>query len=334
MARAVADRAERRRAGRVRAAVVFVLGVALLTAAGVVVFNDGPAARAALNTATDSPAWMVLALVGLTLVNLASVAGAFWVMTARYGRVGYFEMLALITSGWLLNNLPLRPGLAGRVAYHKAVNGIAIGDSVKVLASVLACAGVAVAMLLGALWVSRGSGGWAAAGAIAAPALILAGVTLALRARRPNGAWRWGACAGLRYVDILAWAGRYALVFAIIGKPIDAWTSATVAAASEAAMLSPVQIGLREWVVGLTSAWAGGREALTSGLIADGLNRGLEIALGLPLGIAAMLWVMKRVKRAGEGGSASRAAASRGAPADNGASEPSGTRGVPGSGGT
>lgn len=280
---------------RWRRAVTFVIGFALLAAAVTVVVRSGGDVARALAASRSAPWWCVLALVCLPLVNIASVACGFWTLTQRHGRVTLREMLALITSGWLLNNLPLRPGLVGRVAYHAAVNSISVRACLVVLLQVIACAGVALAAMLGVLrlGVSMNIGAVGMTALALMPLAVLGGAAVSLRHASSSDAWRFVFCTGCRYVDILAWAARYWLVFRIVGEPITMSKAGAIAAVSEAAMLLPVQIGVREWVVGLTSAWMGGQ--VTSGLMGDLLNRGVEVVLGLPLGLFASAWLFKRV---------------------------------------
>ena len=52
---------------------------------------------------------------------IAAMAGSvllpgltFWILTRRYGRVGHWEMQALMSATALANYLPLRPGLRDR----------------------------------------------------------------------------------------------------------------------------------------------------------------------------------------------------------------------------
>lgn len=292
-----------------RLALGLVAGV-LLTAAALTIFKNKDAALQAWHAARTAPLWLIVPLLILPLVNIASVAVGFWIMTERYGRVRLIEMLALICSGWMLNNLPLRPGLVGRVAYHALVNKIPVRASLTVLMQTLLCAGGALTLMLSVVYLASRAAlpQGVLISAASAPAIFLAFGAWSLRQRaRTSHAWRWIACIACRYVDILVWALRYWLIFQVIGRPMPMVHAGVVAAASEAAMLSPVQIGLREWVVGTTSSWLAepvrwSSELITLGLLADFTNRGIEVALGVPLGLIAAAWLFKRVRiaRAGE----------------------------------
>src|SRR5690606_18485027 len=107
-----------------------------------------------------SPGLLAAAIL-LPVLNWVVVSVSFWVMMGRYGRIGLREMAALIGVAWLLNYLPLRPGLIGRLGYHKAVHGVAIRDSAFVTILGMVATALAVAWLLAMTLVLGGSGGWA-----------------------------------------------------------------------------------------------------------------------------------------------------------------------------
>lgn len=295
---------------RVRRAVIGAAGALLLAAAVFAVCRDAEKTGQAWEAARDAPAWMIVLALAMPLVNIAAVSLSFLVLTGRYGRVGIFEMMGLICSAWLLNMLPMRPGLLGRVGYHKAVNGIAVRDSVKVLVQAIACNGAAMACALGMAVIAAAmrADAWTMGAMLGAPGAVMGAAAAFMRSAGVGRGWkglaaepwRWPAAAALRYVDIIAWVGRYALAFALLGKPLTLVSATATALASEAAMLSPVQVGLREWVVGVTSAAFATEPdgAVSLGLMADLFNRGIELAVALPIGLAASGWLMGRARRA------------------------------------
>lgn len=274
---------------RVRAIVGSVLGLALFIAAVMALLTQRGQMSEAWAAARAAPAWLVALLVALPLGNLAVVSLSFNVLTARFGRVGWSEMAALIASAWLLNYLPLRPGMVGRVAYHKRVNGVLVRDSVRVIGESIALSALAVGMLV---VVSFGADGNNATVAWlgAAPLVVGAAAALALRASGA-GAWRYAAAFSLRYVDAALWVARYAVVFAVIGRPIGAAEAARVTAASQVALMVPLAgngLGLREWAVAITSA-------TDAGLLADVVNRGAELLIAVPAGLLGGWWIARRL---------------------------------------
>ena len=146
-------------------------------------------------------------LVGTVVANLLLTGLLFSLLISRYGKVGVVEMQALIASAALLNFLPLRPGLLGRITYHRAINQIPIAATLKTTLQALglsvALAGyVALALLVAArLEVPL----WAAIG------LALPLLAAAASVKR----WRLiAAAAAIRYVEVLLLAVRYHAAFA------------------------------------------------------------------------------------------------------------------------
>ena len=288
-----------------------VFGLLLLVAAVLTISRNRLGLAQAWDAMRTAPLWLIASLVLAPLVNILVVAMSFWLLTDAEGRVGRREMIALITSAWLLNQLlPLSPGLFGRVAYHKAVNGIPVRRTLAATLQVIACSFVAIAVLMATVLAAapfcRSQGSLAACSF--APLVVFGVAALALTAFGPARlwgftgvpVWRYPACVGLRYIDLLVWVARYALVFAAIGQAVS-WDRATiVGAASEVAMLLPVQYGPRQWVVALVNARLQGQPGLsvadlTPGLLADVLTAAVEAAVSVPLGIAATLWLRRRL---------------------------------------
>ncbi|MEO1129139.1 MAG: hypothetical protein AAFX05_05440 [Planctomycetota bacterium] len=282
--------------------VAYVVAIVLLALAVVTIIRSGDGA-ALPSLSVHLPALAILA--GLTLVTALLSGVAFRILTVRYGHVSWLEMIALVNTAWLLNFLPLRPGLFGRVAYHKAVHGIGVRDSVRVLlwAYTLSLAGAAVVLVLGIAgasmpWLDR----WLP---VIAGVLVLSIAALAVWARhvRPQPdpeVWRAIAVLGIRCVELHLWAARYFICFELVGHPVT-WSAALIfAAVSTVASLVPLSgngLGVREWAVG-GLAWllpgvlaAGTAVTLGVGLEADLINRAVEVLVAVPLGLASALIV-------------------------------------------
>lgn len=250
-----------------------------------------------------NPAWIVL-LVALPVGNVVFTSLTFVVLTGRYEKVTHWEMFLLMLSAGLLNYLPLRPGMVGRVAYHRQVHKIRATDSAKVvlramLSSAISLGGmILVAQGLSALGLTRSW--WVVPLTLLPGALCVLIGTVLMRRQPRRGVWRLVVAIGWRWGDMLLWAVRYALVFMLVGEPIS-WPESTLfAAVSQAAMIIPLfgnGLGLREWAIG---AFAGRRaieaghtqaQTLTnmtaSGLTADLVNRAAELVVLVPLGALA-----------------------------------------------
>ncbi len=314
MSAPVGESARRVRSARV---VGFVLGALLLAGAGAALATRTEDLRAALGAVRTAPPGWFIAAAALPLVTLVATSGAFWVLMNRHGRVRLGEMLALINAAWLLNYLPLWPGMIGRLAYHKSVNGIAVRDSAKAIiwANVLNLlgAGLTLAALAGGSLVFDG-GDWRLAAIGAAPIVVIGGLAAhaARVAPKPEpGLWRLLACAAVRAVEVHIHAARYGVCFAITGSPIDwgaALALACAAALAGAVNAAPNGLGVREWVIALVApvlpVALTGRASLdlTAGLAADLLNRGFEVLVAVPTGLVASAWVAGRVKERGANG--------------------------------
>jgi hypothetical protein len=305
-----------------------VLGLVLLALAVYLVIRQKDAAgnnllTNAWSSLRSAPAWQVATVVALPFANWLIVTLLFHALTNHCAKVRLGEMAALIGSAWLLNAVPGRPGLMGRVAYHTLVNRMAVKDSVKVIVMGIGANAIAVALallLIGATYM----GGSMLPSTLAAdytPRLLIFGAvaTLALllsaawvqRSSRPVSTgpmtpWRFTFAVSMRYADYLVWVARYWLAFTVIGLPITLTEAAGIAAVSQIVQLSPVQVGPREWAVGIAGTFLPSiRKAASSttvnpatGLTADLLNRAAELAVSLPVGLICTWWVFRAVRRA------------------------------------
>jgi len=302
------------RPDRVRRArlIGFALGALLLAAAFGAVLSRAGELNQVWSALRTAPLHLVALGLLLPLATVAVTSLAFWVLTARYGPVRPGEMLALINTAWLLNYLPLWPGMVGRLAYHKTVNGIPLRDSAKAIiwANVLnmGAAAVVLAMLVLASIFFAGSSAVLAV-IVATPVPIAALLALHARRVRPDPdpeLWRLAAAIAIRAAEIHIHAARYAVCFALTGSPIDwggAVALASVAALAGAINIAPNGLGVREWVIGLVApllpvALVGSTTLdLTAGLAADLVNRALEVIVAVPSGLIASAWVARSLKR-------------------------------------
>lgn len=293
------------RASRSRRVVTFTIGVLMLAAAlWAVVRAEGVVARAWASM-QDAPWWLIAAALVLPVLNWLLVSWSFTVLTRRYGRVGGGEMAALIGAAWLLNYLPVRPGLIGRLAYHKKINGIAFTDSARVLALAIVLTGAALLTILAASAAQARLGlSTPMAAAVVAGAALIAG---GLLARAGEDGWRLALAYLARLLDCVAWVLRYLVVYALVGQPVTLGQAAAIAAVSQIVLLIPIignGLGLRELAVGFVGAslpaWyaAGGAPlARTDGWAADLVNRAVELVVAIPVGLACAGWVARRLTR-------------------------------------
>ncbi|MBY0312479.1 MAG: lysylphosphatidylglycerol synthase domain-containing protein [Phycisphaerales bacterium] len=304
----------------------FAVGLLLIIAAIWVVATQGDSLRAAWGSIQDASPWHIAAVLLLPLSSMVITTTIFWLLTRRLGRVSWWEMSALIGSAWLLNMLPFKPGLIGRIAYHKAISGIPIAKSIAVVVIAMVVGTIGIALTLLAVAISMP--GDAHAGLrwlVAAGAMLVAIIATLVAKRTFRGRFRQliqsrlgelGICLALRIIDTLLWALRYQLAFELIGVPADYRSCIIFAGVSQIAGQMPVQLGLREWTVGIaagifgqSSATAGNIAAppptiaaavsvqgVLPGLQADLLTRAAEIACALPIGIISYFWIAQKLK--------------------------------------
>lgn len=280
---------------RARAVVGFLIGIALFGAAIWSILTGDHGFDEAIGAARAAPWWIVAAVVLLPVANWLAVSESFLTLTNRYGvlaprPVGRAEMAGVIGSAWLLNYLPMKPGMFGRLAYHKHVNHIRYADSARVLACSVSLTGFSLGLLVLVAIVTHISGPtWAWC---AAPAVLLGMISFATRKRGP---WtgRIAYAAFWRYIDSMIWVGRYGASFALVGHPLSFADSVTVAAVSQIALLIPVSgngLGVREWGVRFVT--------LPIGLVADVVNRAAEMVVALPIGVLGTLWSIRQMRSA------------------------------------
>ncbi len=305
--RALLTTANRWRQTRWFRIVGFVAGAALVVLAIAAALKQDPEAiRRSVRALGDHPSWFAVLFIALPLLNWLSISASIWVLLARFGRVGMGEMLALVGMAWLLNYLPMRPGMVGRVAYHKAVNKIGVRQTGKtLLEGVLITGVVSGLMLLGALVLRDAKPAIAWSIMVLAPMLAGGAISAVLWKRRPLIA-RYCASGSLRVIDMAVWALRYALAFAVVGSSIDLSTALVLAVVSQIAMLIPISgngLGVREWLIGVlaaslpTAALAGSDSALAQGLTADILNRVAEVLVAIPLGLICIAIIARRLRQ-------------------------------------
>lgn len=295
-------------AKRRRAIIGGVIGLILIVGAVVAVAMRRSELSGVWHALVYAPAWMFTLALLSPLMNLGLVSLALWMITSKHGPVRPGEMLALVSGAWLLNYLPMRPGMFGRIAYHRKINGIPLTTSAALLmlSMGLTAAAIALLVVLGLalrLTDSLGVEIGIIAGTGAGLGLTALGLGLA---GRP---WRVAGAVFLRYLDTLVWVGRYWLVFKMIGHALSFEQACAIAAVSQAATAIPIAgngLGLREWAVGLSMAalpaWfmqegATEGQATTLGLAGDLVNRGIEMAVAVPVGLLGMGWVARRLRR-------------------------------------
>jgi hypothetical protein len=275
---------------------LYAVGLALLAGAVFVVVRDRESIERALSHASRAPWWMFVLLLGLPVLNWLLSSAMFTILTRRFGDVRFGEMLWLIGASWLLNYLPLRPGLVARVAYLKAVHGVRLIDSGRIGIEAAACtvASAGIVALLALL--ERTMGMWPSA--IINAALLAMGLSLVIDASRQTSQSAaspqsrvYAAALGLRVADMLVQGLRIRLAFDVIGVPIQTPDALLLAGPAQIVSLTPIQLGAVEFTVGLLARQT--HDGVTAAL----LNRAADMLVAVPVGVTALAWLYRRRAR-------------------------------------
>lgn len=292
------------RSRAVRRLVGFLVGVLLIAAAVFALTRNPDELHTAIDSARNAAWWLIALVIILPLANAFVVALSFWTLMRRFGRVPFEDMFALICTAWLLNYLPMRPGLIGRLAFHKLVHKVSLKSSLAVSVALALMSGLAAAHML-AVGIS-GSKGWAVGIAVFLVTTVgmyfLAGFAAD---RSPAGAvprldLRYALL--YRYADMLVWALRMWVSFAIVGTEIDLHTAILIAAAVQIAYLFPLTgagLGVVEWAVGLVATFAIVDATPQIGIAASLVSRVSEMPVTVISGLIGSAYIGKRRVRAG-----------------------------------
>lgn len=291
----------------------FIVGLALLAAAVIVAWRSSEGLSAAFASASSAPVWLWACVFVLPILNWPLSAATLWLATnpadASQGRVSLGEMTLLTGTAWLLNYLPLRPGLLGRLAWHHRVNRIGLGRSIQgvlatIVASFVALVGVGASIMV------VGPASWTTVLAcVLGPAVLLAVIAGVLfRARCVSVRWVWPMAAAVRVLDVGVWLARTAAVFALCGAPLSVEQAMLITVAGQVVMLIPIAgngLGLREWAVSILSARLGispspGGLVSTAALSAEIINRTAEMLVAVPVGLACSMFLARRFARSGQ----------------------------------
>ncbi|MFO0873965.1 MAG: hypothetical protein U0575_08350 [Phycisphaerales bacterium] len=279
------------------------IGVALLGAALATVFMRrellDEAWKALARPNPKLAATLVLAILG----NLLCTAMVFLALLSRFGRVRPGEMIELIAASTLLNFVPMRPGLFGRIAWHRAVNGIPAMNTARTIVESIGLSATCVALLATGLLVGHGL-------ALAPPLELACGLgapllaplaAVAIRPLRP-----FAVAAFFRVLDLHLWGLRYGVAFVMIGSPVPAEAAMALAASSTAASLVPLAgngLGLREWTTAMLAPLLANVD-MHLAITAELVNRAAEIAVVVPAGLLSIAALVRRRRamRKGEDG--------------------------------
>lgn len=269
-----------------------VIGAALLVAAIVFVAGKEDVISNALNAIARPSLPNLLLLIFCVIANIALTGLMFSVLISRYGKVGLWQMQALIAAATLLNFLPLRPGLLGRLAYHKANNNIPVRHTALTIVQAIGISlGIGIYLMLTLVFCTKTNLPLWVGLAGPLPFFIVASLTNRFRI--------WALAGFIRYVEVFVWAARYYAAFALIDYSIHMEEALAFACISMIATLVPFfsnGLGIREWAIGFAAPLLTAYQ-LEHGLTAELVNRTGEVAVVLIAGFIGIAGLMQLQKK-------------------------------------
>jgi hypothetical protein len=201
-------------------------------------------------------------------------------------------MFGVVVSAYLLNYLPLRPGMAARIAYHKRMQHLPLRRNVRILAeagsttaatsATLVLAMVAAAPLhLSAPWVWLG-------------VFIIVVIVASFKRFR-----FWGVIAIWRLLDLFSWSFRLWAAFQLVDQRVTFATATAIASAGIIVNVVPLVsngLGLREWATGLLAPWLAGAQ-LALGLAVELVIRACELVIVIPVGLLSTSLLARELRR-------------------------------------
>lgn len=286
---------------RSRARIGFVIGMVLLAGAAVYLLADPQTVGEFVEHLQSAPLWAAIVVIVGPIVNWLFVGLCLHALMRRHGMVGVREMLELVGSAWLLNHLPMRPGLVGRIGYHAKVNQIRVRDSISASIWSMIHAAIANAIALGLMLI--------VAEDTSLPILMLIlSIPVGVFAISTVFAFLHSDKLGylmlglvFRNADLLVWMVRYAAAFAILGITITPMQIVLITAVSQIAQVIPITgggLGTREWGVGFVAKMTstGAQITLRTAILADLINRVAETIIVIPLGLVCTALVTRRFR--------------------------------------
>ena len=275
------------------------VSIGLLGAAVFTIWNHWGDLTSAIVSIEHPNLWGLLALPLITLIAVGFVSESFRQLLNRSGmakegfaKIQRSEMFWLVLMAGMLNWLPLRVGLIGRTVYHSKVNGIPATKSLRVLLEVI----VLTVCMSGAAFVLTGV---SSASNIQLVFLLVVPVfVLGLFSVKTNTR-PWSVAITCRYFDVLLLALRYWIIFGLIGFDITPETAILLAGAGTVSGLLPLPtggLGGREWIIGFVASWVTVfPAAIALGLVADLINRVVELVVVVPFGLLGQHFIRGKI---------------------------------------
>ncbi|MBC8203111.1 MAG: hypothetical protein H8E91_04710 [Planctomycetes bacterium] len=275
----------------------WIVSVALLSAAVFTIWSRWDDLSKAIESIERPNLWSLTSLPCITLLAVACVSESFRSLLNRKGvakegskPIGRNEMFWLIMVAGMLNWLPMRAGLIGRTVYHSKVNGIPASSSLRILVETIV---ILICMAIVALSLAVLSNIFSIPVLIALVFPVLVLLPLSCKTQMKP----FSLAITFRYLDVLLLALRYWIIFGLMDYDISPETAILLAGAGSIASLLPLPtggLGGREWIIGLVASWVTVfPSAIALGLIADLVNRLVELVVVIPFGLLGQHFLRK-----------------------------------------
>ncbi len=258
----------------------------------------------------EAPPWLLVALVGSTLVSALANGACFWITVRAIKPLRFWDLQALNLVASMLNYAPVRIGALSRFAYHMRVDRMRLLEIIAWFVAIMGMFGVGLAAVIGAIiiypelnviWFILLVVGTVSLGlilrALAATPIIMRhgrGAGPILRNHRAL----WGGIV-LRLIDLAAFACRMAAALAILGIDISPTQTLVLAVVAVLANLIPFgRVGFREYAVAIVATQFFSTESLDVPweMLALFESAG-EAAVFIPLGGLLLIWFIPRMAK-------------------------------------
>ena len=260
----------------------------------------------------EAPAWLLVALVGATLVSAIANGAAFWITIRPVKKLRFWDLQALNLVASMLNYAPVRVGAISRFLYHMRVDQMRLFQIVAWFVAIMCMFGVGLAAVVGAtiicpqlnaLWFILLVVGTVGLGFIlrglAATSFVMhhgRGAGPILRNHRAM----WGGII-LRLIDLGAFACRMAAALAILGIDLSPIQTLVLAVVAVLANLIPFgRVGFREFAVAMAATQLFSSDTTFDvpwEMLALFESAG-EAAVFIPLGGILLIWFIPRLANA------------------------------------
>ncbi len=279
----------------------FVLGLALLAW----IIYDAIAKQQFAGLANASP-WQYAALLACTLVSVIANGGIFWAIIRPVARIPLWDIQCVNAAVNLLNYAPIRLGLLTRIAHHRRVDGLPYSILLGWYAALAGLMFMTLGCVLAATLIRPQVDAWWLGALVA---LLAAGCSLSvwvgshrLLAGRWQGASKMIAvpravalAVTFRLVDMAAYGGRLYLAIAILGVDLSPRDAVYLTIISMVSTLAPIgSVGFREFAIAKIGPLLTDPTLSAHLDAAVLLDRAGEVAIFIPLGILALIWMTRR----------------------------------------